>query len=105
MVTRWRVATSKEGGMHGSPTCSSWLVAATVPALDRPAGAALVVSQRLKAELRFEKETAMTAPLVTYAVNRRPGIITLTPPAKHKAIAPALRRLRGDLIHEADSEP
>src|SRR3989442_14948255 len=91
--------------MHGSPMCPSGLGGASVPALDRPAGAALVVSQRLKAELRFEKETAMTAPLVTYAVDGRLGIVTLNRPEKLNAITPELRRLLVDRFHEADGDP
>ncbi len=47
----------------------------------------------------------MTAPLVTYAVDGRVGLVTLNRPEKLNAISPELRRLLVERLHEADRDP
>jgi len=47
----------------------------------------------------------MTAPLVTYAVDDRVGIITLNRPDKLNAISPELKRTLVERFHEADRDP
>ena len=47
----------------------------------------------------------MTAPLVTYAVDDRVGIVTLNRPDKLNAISPELKRMLVERFHEADRDP
>jgi len=47
----------------------------------------------------------MTAPLVTYAVDDKVGIVTLNRPDKLNAISPELKRALVERLHEADRDP
>jgi enoyl-CoA hydratase/carnithine racemase len=51
------------------------------------------------------EEPAMTAQLVTYAVDDRIGIVSLNRPEKLNAITPELKRLLVERLHEADCDP
>jgi enoyl-CoA hydratase/carnithine racemase len=47
----------------------------------------------------------MTAPLVTYAVDGRVGLVTLNRPEKLNAISPELKKQLVERLHEADRDP
>src|SRR3989441_3200081 len=53
----------------------------------------------------LDKEPAMTAPLVTYAVDGRVGIVSLNRPEKLNAINPDLKRALVERFTEADRAP
>jgi enoyl-CoA hydratase len=55
--------------------------------------------------MRAPEEPAMTAPLVTYAIDGKVGIVTLNRPDKLNAITPELKALLIERFHEADRDP
>src|SRR5512134_35906 len=74
---------------------------------DRPRLARYSIGRRDSAQgpSRPEEEPAMTAPLVTYAVDGKVGVVTLNRPDKLNAITPELKAQLIERLQEADRDP